>query len=112
MDFPSTIPAPQYPMDYEPEDNSIRTKFEDGTVQSRLKFTRSRKTWKLTWKNLKQNYFSVLDNFVVNVAKHSANRFNWLNPTNNTTYLVICTKYNARIVTVDQWDVELELQEV
>ena len=109
--FPSTIPNPEYPFKVEHEDNSITSKFEDGTVQSRLKFTKSRKTWTLAWKGLKQTHYNTLENFIVNTAKHAANVFTWTNPINNTDYSVRCIKFDSSLEYIDVWDVEIQLQE-
>lgn len=112
MNFPSSIPNPEYPFKVEHEDNSITSKFEDGTVQSRLKFTKSRRTWTLKWNGLKQMYFNTLENFIVNSAKHQAVVFNWTIPNTNTTVAVRCIKFDCEMVFVNNWDVEIQLQEV
>ena len=111
MNFPTSIPNPEYPFKVEHEDNSITSKFEDGTVQSRLKFTKSRKTWTLKWNGMKQSHYNTLENFIVNQAKHQANVFNWINPTNNTTYSVRCIKFDSEMVFINNWNVEVQLQE-
>lgn len=111
MNFPSTIPNPEYPFKVEYEDNSITSKFEDGTVQSRLKFTKSRRTWTLRWNGLKQTYYSTLENFIVNQAKHQAVVFNWRIPTTNTTVAVRCIKFDAEMAFINNWNVEIQLQE-
>ncbi len=111
LTFPITIPNPEYPFKVEHEDNSIATKFEDGTVQSRLKFTRSRQTWTLKWNGLPQNHYNTLKNFIVNVAKHQANRFNWTDPTDNTVYSVRCIKFDEEMVFINNWNIEIQLQE-
>ena len=109
--FPTSIPNPEYPFKVEHEDNSITSKFEDGTVQSRLKFTKSRKTWTLQWKGLSQTNYTTLENFVVNQAKHAANIVQWTCPTDNTTYNVRCVKFDSSMEFINNWDVELQLQE-
>ena len=111
MNFPSSIPNPEYPFKVEHEDNSITSKFEDGSVQSRLKFTKSRKTWTLKWNGMKQTHYDTLENFIVNTAKHAANKFNWTNPTNNTTYEVRCIKFDSEMEFINNWNVEVQLQE-
>ena len=108
--FP-TLPNPEYPFKPEYEDNSITSKFEDGTVQSRLKFTKSRKTWTLKWNGMKQTDYTTLETFIVTQAKHAANKFNWTNPTDNTTYSVRCIKFSSEMQFINNWDVELQLQE-
>lgn len=111
MDFPSSIPNPEYPFKVDHEDNSIKTQFEDGTVQSRRKFTKSRKTWILKWESLKQNYYDTLENFIVNQVHHSAVVFNWLNPADNRTYAVRCIKFDSELRFINYWNVELQFQE-
>lgn len=111
MNFPSTIPNPEYPFKVEYEDNSITSKFEDGTVQSRLKFTKSRRTWTLKWNGLKQVYYDTLEDFIVNSAKHQANVFNWTIPTTETTVSVRCIKFDSEMAFVNNWNVEIQLQE-
>ena len=112
MNFPSTIPNPEYPFKVEHEDNSITSKFEDGTVQSRLKFTKSRRTWTLKWNGLKQVHYDTLENFIVNVAKHQANVFYWTIPATNTTVSVRCIKFDSEMAFINNWNVEIQLQEV
>lgn len=110
MDFP-TLPNPEYPFEPEYEDNSITSQFEDGTVQSRRKFTRSRTSWTLKWNSMKQSDFSVLENFIKNIACFKANTFNWINPADGKTYTVRSIDFKARLKFVNYWEVELKLQE-
>ena len=110
MDFP-TLPNPEYPFEPEYEDNSITSQFEDGTVQSRRKFTKSRTTWNLKWGSMKQSDFLVLENFIKNVARFKANVFNWTNPIDNVVYSVRCMEFKASLKTVNYWEVSLKLQE-
>lgn len=112
MNFPSTIPNPEYPFKIEYEDNSISTKFEDGTVQSRLKFTKSRRTWTIKWNGMKQAYYDTVEDFIVNQAKHQANAFYWTIPATNTTVFVRCIKFDSEMVFINNWNVEIQLQEV
>ena len=93
------------------EDNSITSQFEDGTVQSRRKFTKSRTTWNLKWGSMKQSDFLVLENFIKNVAHFKANVFNWTNPIDNVVYSVRCMEFKASLKTVNYWEVSLKLQE-
>lgn len=111
MEWPTEIPNPEYPMGYEPEDNSIITTFEDGTQQSRRKFTRSRSAWELIWNRMKSKHFRILDNFVKNEIHFKSKTFSWENPEDGETYEVRCMSFKAKLVTVDQWQVEIKLQE-
>lgn len=111
MNFPTTIPNPEYPFKVEHEDNSITSRFEDGTVQSRLKFTKSRRTWTLKWNGLKQEYYDTLESFIVNSAKHQANVFYWTIPNTSTTVSVRCIKFDSELAFVNNLNVEIQLQE-
>ena len=90
---------------------SIISEFEDGSRQSRRKFTRSRSTWELTWNKMKGVYFRILDDFIKKEAKFKSNTFNWTNPEELKRYEVRCIRYKAKLITVDQWQVEVQLQE-
>lgn len=112
LTFPK-ISNPSYPFKIRRESTSITSKFEDGTVQSRTKFTRSRSTFILTWDSLTQEEFDVLDDFIVNSAKFTANSFSWENPVNGFTYTVRCTSYGEpEMHKLNYWRVNLELTEV
>ena len=77
--FPATIPAPAYPFECENENNSIISKFEDGSQQSRRKFTRSRRKWKLKWNRIERSEYLELMNFITSTVYFSALSFNWVN---------------------------------
>lgn len=94
--FPSDIVSPSWPFTVEYEDTSITSKFEDGSMQSRSKFTRSRRKWNLKWKNISQTDFDKLMDFVVNTAKFAAHSFMWLVPDTDT-------RVEVRITSVGKW---------
>ena len=77
--FPN-LPNPDYPLKEKTEDNTIRSKFEDGSTQVRRKMTKSRRTFTLTWNNLPTKDYKVLDNWVRNIAHFGCEMFNWTNP--------------------------------
>ena len=77
--FPD-IRAPGWPFVEQHEDTSLRTKFEDGSMQTRSKFTRSRCKWTLHWNNLPRRQYLVLVHFITKVVKFSAKSFIWVNP--------------------------------
>lgn len=117
ISFPN-ISKPSYPLSIGLENNSIMSKFEDGTVQSRPKFTRSRRTFKVKWNGLPNDEYLLLENFIRNEAKYSAETFLWKNPaTYNTTNeeiveVRIIEAPEAQMTVLNRWDVELTLQEV
>ncbi len=79
INFPSSIPAPTYPFECEYEDNSIISKFEDGSQQSRRKFTRSRRKWTLKWDRIERSEYLALMQFISQTVYFSARSFNWIN---------------------------------
>lgn len=110
--FPD-IQAPNYPFKVKPEDNSMKSTFEDGSVQARRKFTRSRRKWTLTWNSLPQSEFDTLDTFVRESACFSANSFTWTNPADGKQYEVYVSNYDTQQLTVvNFWQAELEITEV
>ena len=69
INFPDTLPPPNYPLGEELEDSTLRSTFEDGTVQTRQKFTRIRTTYTVEWTNLPDTDKSVLQTFYKNDVK-------------------------------------------
>lgn len=112
MEWPSTISNPEYPLEEEYEDTSITSKFEDGSVQARPKFTRSRDTYKLHWGGMPTSEYTVLKDFVKNQAKFSAVDFTWTHPESGETHDVRITKFSGKLTKLSYWEVDVELQEV
>lgn len=111
--FPTNIQNPSYPLKVKAEDTSISSKFEDGTMQSRRKFTRSRKVFTLQWNSLSQSEYAILEDFIVNDVHFAAEVFKWINPVDNKTYEVRCTSYgDAELTSVNYWKIEIQLTEV
>ena len=77
--FPTNIKDPAFPFECEYENNSIISKFEDGSQQSRRKFTRSRRKWTLKWNHIPREHYLILMNFIANTVSFSAKSFNWTN---------------------------------
>ncbi len=79
INFPTGITAPAYPFECEYENNSIISKFEDGSQQSRRKFTRSRRKWTLKWNHIPRSEYLALMQFISETVSFSAKSFNWTN---------------------------------
>lgn len=79
INFPTNISAPAFPFECEYENNSIISKFEDGSQQSRRKFTRSRRKWTLKWNHIPREQYLTLMNFISQTVSFSARSFNWQN---------------------------------
>lgn len=77
INFPTGIKLPAYPFECEYENNSIISKFEDGSQQSRMKFTKSRRKWTLNYNHIPREDYLILMNFIANVVHFSARSFNW-----------------------------------
>ena len=111
--FPTTIQTPDYPFKPKREDTSIASTFEDGSVQARTKFTRSRRTFTVTWNKLSQDQFVILDDFITNQAKFKANSFTWINPATNESIEVYCDEYQEPSLTeINYYNITLVLKEV
>lgn len=82
-----SITAPAYGTTEDVEDTSIRSTFEDGTVQARRKYTKSRKTWVLRWDSLTYTEYVTLMDFLQNTIYFSAKAFNWTSPIDGKTYV-------------------------
>ncbi len=101
INFPSTIPAPAYPFECEYEDNSIISKFEDGSQQSRRKFTRSRRKWTLKWNMLTRTEYLALMKFISETVYFSAKPFNWVNADSKDD--VASETVEVRVTNVGKW---------
>ena len=94
------------------------SKFEDGTVQSRPKFTRSRRTFKVKWNSLPNNEYLILEKFIRETVKYSAETFLWVNPATYNTpeeeriEVRITEVGEATMTVLDKWELEITLQEV
>lgn len=113
IEFPKTIPEPDYPLTITLEDNSISSKFEDGTVQSRRKFTRSRSTYNIQWNSLETEHVNVLLHFIKDVIHFKALTFLWKNPLTGKTQEVRCIEAgDPQMKFMDRWSVSIKLQEI
>ena len=93
-------------------DPAIRSEFEDGSVHTRPRYTRLRRTWTLTWQNLKGADYRTLRAFYVS-QKGGSLTFTWQNPIERTTFTVRFTgDITAKYTEVDHWNVTVRLEEV
>ncbi|WP_308536882.1 hypothetical protein [uncultured Megasphaera sp.] len=82
------VTLPSYGTTEDVEDTSIRSTFEDGTIQARRKYTKSRKTWVLKWDNMPYSEYVTLMDFLQNTVYFSAKPFEWTSPIDSKTYVV------------------------
>lgn len=73
--------------DLAPQNPVIRSAFEDGSVQTRPRFTRIRKSWALDWRLIKEaDYQAIYAHFVA--QKGGSDSFTWTNYVNGMGYTV------------------------
>ena len=101
--FPE-ITMPMYPLEEAYEDTSITSKFEDGSMQSRSKFTRSRAEWTLKWEYLPNDEYKELVDFVKNKAKFAAQDFYWKH---NGALTIDDDKVHVRITKFEKWSLSV-----
>ncbi|MCI7200437.1 hypothetical protein [Megasphaera elsdenii] len=82
------IALPDYGTTQDVEDTSIQSTFEDGTVQGRRKFTKSRKTWVLKWDAMPLDDYNRLIDFLQNTVHFAASTFLWTSPIDQKKYTV------------------------
>lgn len=68
-------------------DPAIRSEFEDGSVQTRPRFTRMRRRWTLSWGNIQKSQYEVLREFYMN-KKGGSLSFTWVNPMDGGVFTV------------------------
>jgi phage-related protein len=99
-------------LDESMEDPVIRTEFESGIVKTRARYTRIRRTWSLSWANMRGSHYRSLRAFYVQ-TRGGALSFNWTNPTEGATFEV---RFKGNIVSrhtvMDCWSVTLTLEQV
>lgn len=108
--FP-TLPAPAFPIPVETEDPALRSDFENGSQQTRAKFTRQRRTWTLTWPALTTTQRNALSAFWI-FCRGGAEEFMWTEPETNTSIAVRFLVFKETQKTPDLWDETVQIKEV
>lgn len=110
--FPKIAP-PVFPLIEDWEDVGISAGFEDGTEQSRPRFTRSRGTWTLRWTALNDDDYQRLINFWRYEAKGRSNSFIWTNPITGEDFVVrFVEKKEFQKISPRFWSGEITIREV
>ena len=109
--FP-TIAKPSYPIDCETEDPVIAAGFENGSEQTRARFTRMRRRFALRWPALTNAQRETLNAFYV-ARKGGSEAFIWTDPYDSTAYTV---RFDGTIkeiqINPEMWNVEITLREM
>ena len=94
------------------EDPAIRSKFENGAVQTRARNTRMRGTWNLNWDYMRGADYRILKAFYKQM-RGGALSFAWMHPTDLITYNV---RFNGELKADNQsfdfWSASATLEEV
>lgn len=99
-------------MDETTENPAIRTEMESGIVQTRPRFTRIRRKWKLSWDYMEGPSYRALRSFYQQMRGGSAS-FTWTHPTEMSA---VSVRFNGEIESSNQsydyWRVSVSLEEV
>ena len=113
IDFPEGVGAPEYPLDEAPEDAVLRAKFEDGTEQTRPKFTRNRYTFTMAWKLMPTEEKELLEEFYNKTTKNGSVMFNWNHPLTGKQYVVrFAEPPTYKLVLKNYYQVSIKVREV
>jgi len=109
----ATWPDIQNPSDMTPipTKGQIKTGFAAGYVQSRAKWTRSRKTFELSWKAMTNADANILEAFF---DDNLGGTFTWTHPLSGVSYTVRFAedKIPFGYVHYNHWKVKLTLEEL
>lgn len=110
MDWPEVqLPSG---LDETTEDPAISTEFGTGIVQTRARYTRIRRTWNLSWANMRGADYRALRAFYSSVYGGSL-PFNWTHWKEGQTYSVrFKGELKARHTVLDCWSVSCTLEQV
>ncbi len=114
--FPTLSAIPVFPLEEEEENSTISSPFEAGYEQTRPRFTRRRKTWRVKYSYMTGSDKSTLSTFV-NTVSGGADAFTWTNPTDSSSYnvrFVELPRYSCvlKTETASYYDVEFTIREV
>ena len=108
--YPETLPSPSFPVQQGIDNPALRDEMENGTVQSRAKYTRLRKSWSLRYPALEATDRDALRAFYDSV-KGGSEAFDYT-ATDEETYLVRFTGYSETIITEKFYEISVTLEEV
>lgn len=108
--FP-TLPAPAFDIPVDTENSALRSKFENGSVQTRAKFTRQRRSWSLSWPGLSKTNRETLHAFYL-TTKGGSQAFTWTETEANENITVRFTSFKETQRTTGRWAVSVQIEEV
>lgn len=113
--FPNIQP-PAYPWGEQREDNVLRSPFEDGSVQSRLRYSKGRKSYDIVWNAMPDGDYDKLEAFLDEI-KNGALPFSFVRPATKTrpaTTLTLQLTATPKAIqnTYGLWNVTMSVKEV
>ncbi len=115
LEFPSGIRAPSYDFTPEWDRPVLESQFEDGSTQTRLKYTQGRDTYNVQWKSLPQTELDMLETFYKATTVYGTLPFTFPYPTATGSRVVtvrFADKPSTSLAEVDKWTVSIKLVEV
>lgn len=115
LSFPSDIRQPSYELTPEWDRPILESPFEDGSVQTRLKYPRGRDSYTIPWNTLRQAELNSLETFYKVTTSYGALPFtmSFKLPTGIKT---ITCRFSEAPSTVykshDNWQVSIKVKEV
>lgn len=113
--FPSTIRKPSYGFVPEWDRPILESQFEDGTVQTRLKYNRGRDTYTVPWNHLTQEEYETLEEFYKTTTAYGALPFTFEIPLAVGVKTITCRfveKPTLAVSSFNSWKVSIKVQEV
>lgn len=109
--WPSGLSNP-WAYDGELAGGTLRSTFEDGSLQTRQQFTRLRRTWTIGWDRMPTAELDILEAFFGTVHA-GASTFEWTHPVRGTTHSVrfAADKIGHKFVDPGYWQVSVDLAE-
>jgi hypothetical protein len=92
-------------------DALVKSESEAGYVTTRPRFTRARRTFKLTYKALTDADKALLDTFFYTSTSHGSTVFAWTDPITSASHNVRIKPISWQTVRYNQWAAQIELEE-
>lgn len=105
------MPAPAFDIPVATENPALRSTFEDGSVQTRPKFTRQRRTWSLNLPALSKTKREILNAFYI-TTKGGSQSFTWTDTESEANVTVRFISFSETQKTTGLWAVSVQIEEV
>lgn len=113
--FPTTIRKPSYGITPEWDRPILESPFEDGSVQTRVKYTKGRDSFTIPWEHITQAEYDNLENFYKVTTAFGSLPFTFELPKAVGVKTITCRfveKPTATLSSYDSWKVSIKVQEV